>query len=96
MSGVLPGFAPGFAHGFYVLSDWAEVIYKATDYYAPKWERTLLWNDPEVGIEWPLIPGKEPVISTKDTHGKRLAEAEIFTIYGVEEAKISPPRNHTQ
>ncbi len=46
---------PGFAHGFYVLSEWADVIYKTTDYYAPQWERTLIWNDPAVGIEWPLV-----------------------------------------
>ena len=43
---------PGFAHGFYVLSETAEVVYKLTDYYAPEWERSLLWNDPRVGIEW--------------------------------------------
>jgi dTDP-4-dehydrorhamnose 3,5-epimerase len=48
----------GFAHGFYVLSDWAEIIYKTSDYYAPLWERTLLWNDPSIGIEWPLL--KQP------------------------------------
>jgi dTDP-4-dehydrorhamnose 3,5-epimerase len=69
---------PGFAHGFYVLSEWAEVVYKATDYYAPKWERTLLWNDPALEIEWPLLNGKSPVISEKDAHGKLLSEAEQF------------------
>ncbi|MFH1185488.1 MAG: dTDP-4-dehydrorhamnose 3,5-epimerase, partial [Chloroflexota bacterium] len=52
---------PGFAHGFYVLSDWAEVLYKATDYYAPQWERSLLWNDTTVGVQWPLSPGEAPV-----------------------------------
>ena len=69
---------PGFAHGFYVLSDWAEVIYKTTDYYAPEWERTLLWNDPDVGIEWPLLPDSSPLLSPKDSQGKLLKEAEVF------------------
>jgi dTDP-4-dehydrorhamnose 3,5-epimerase len=69
---------PGFAHGFYVLSDWANVIYKVTDYYAPEWDRTLLWNDPEIGIDWPLIDGGEVNISTKDAKGFRLRDAETF------------------
>ncbi|MBK5108079.1 MAG: dTDP-4-dehydrorhamnose 3,5-epimerase [Anaerolineales bacterium] len=69
---------PGFAHGFYVLSDWANVIYKVTDYYAPEWDRTLLWNDPEIGIDWPLIGGEEVNISTKDANGLRLRDAETF------------------
>jgi dTDP-4-dehydrorhamnose 3,5-epimerase len=69
---------PGFAHGFYVLSDWAEVIYKATDYYAPEWERTLQWNDPEVGISWPLIEGHPPILSEKDAQGSLLRSAEIY------------------
>jgi len=69
---------PGFAHGFYVLSEWANVIYKVTDYYAPEWDRTLLWNDPEIGIEWPLIDGGEVNISTKDANGLRLQDAETF------------------
>lgn len=69
---------PGFAHGLYVLSDWAELIYKTTDFYAPDWERTLMWNDPEIGIEWPLIPGQDPILSEKDKRGKPLREAEIF------------------
>lgn len=69
---------PGFAHGFYVLSDWAEVIYKTTDYYAPQWERTILWNDPEIGIEWPFANGEEPVLSEKDSLGKQFNEAELF------------------
>ena len=69
---------PGFAHGFYVLSDWAEVIYKATNFYAPGWERTILWNDSEIGIDWPLIDGKLPILSEKDSQGERLQEAEIF------------------
>jgi len=69
---------PGFAHGFYVLSEWAEVIYKATDYYAPTWERTLLWNDPAIGIEWPLIMGQLPILSQKDSQGKLLSDADLF------------------
>ena len=69
---------PGLAHGFYVLSKWAEVSYKTTDYYAPQWERTLLWNDPGLNIEWPLLDGKPPIISAKDAQGKLLNEAEIF------------------
>jgi dTDP-4-dehydrorhamnose 3,5-epimerase len=69
---------PGFAHGFYVLSEWAEVIYKTTDYYAPAWERSLLWNDPALGIEWPLLNGQPPVLSEKDSRGKLLSQAELF------------------
>ena len=68
----------GFAHGFYVLSDWAEVLYKVTDFYAREWERSLLWNDPEVGIEWPIIEGQAPVLSKKDMMGQPLKEAEVF------------------
>ncbi|MBN2500360.1 MAG: dTDP-4-dehydrorhamnose 3,5-epimerase [Anaerolineales bacterium] len=69
---------PGFAHGFYVLSEEAYVTYKTTDFYAPQWERTILWNDPELGIEWPLQGDIEPVVSGKDTQGKLLSEAELF------------------
>src|SRR4030042_195372 len=69
---------PGFAHGFLVLSEWAEVLYKATDYYAPQWERSLLWNDPAVGIQWPLARGEEPVLSDKDKHGLTLRQAEVY------------------
>ena len=70
---------PGFAHGFYVVSEWAEVLYKATDYYAPKWERSLLWNDPAIGIKWPFPPGgEEPVLSEKDRNGKPLSQAEVY------------------
>lgn len=68
----------GFAHGFYVLSDWAEVLYKTSDYYAPEWERTLLWNDPTVNIQWPLIDGLAPLLSHKDASGKTLQEADLF------------------
>ena len=68
----------GFAHGFYVLTDWAEVAYKTTDYYAPEWERSLLWNDPELGIEWPLLNGRPPILSEKDSHGIPLSKADLF------------------
>ena len=69
---------PGFAHGYYVLSEQAEIVYKASDIYAPQWERTLLWNDPAISIQWPLIPGTEPVISAKDATGLPLAKAEVY------------------
>ena len=67
---------PGLAHGFAVLSDYADFLYKATDYWAPRHERTLLWNDPEIAIAWPLAG--EPILAAKDKIGKRLSEAEIF------------------
>jgi dTDP-4-dehydrorhamnose 3,5-epimerase len=69
---------PGFAHGFYVMSDAAEVAYKATDYYAPEWERTLLWNDPALNIPWPIPVGEEPILSAKDKLGIPLAQAEVY------------------
>lgn len=69
---------PGFAHGFYVISEWAEIIYKTTDYYAPKWERVLLWNDPVVGIDWPVPDNQQPLLSEKDRRGVLLTEAEVF------------------
>jgi dTDP-4-dehydrorhamnose 3,5-epimerase len=69
---------PGFAHGFYVLSDWAEVIYKATDFYAPQWDRTLRWNDPEIGIDWPVADGSSPLVSEKDSQGSLLKDADLF------------------
>ena len=68
----------GFAHGFYVLSEWAEVLYKTTDYYAPQYERTLLWNDPALAIDWRLRDGIAPILSAKDAEGKPLSEAELF------------------
>ena len=66
----------GFAHGFLVLSDMAEFLYKTTDYYAPEHERTLLWNDPAVGVKWPLEGA--PVLKPKDAAGTPLASAETF------------------
>ena len=79
----------GFAHGFYVLSEWAEVLYKATDYYAPEWERAILWNDPKIGIDWPLLDGREPILSEKDQQGKRFKEADLFESIGHRSAQIS-------
>ncbi len=67
---------PGFAHGFVVTSDTAEFLYKTTDYWYPEFERSLLWNDPAVGVRWPLTA--EPQLAAKDAAGKPLAEAEVF------------------
>lgn len=67
---------PGFAHGFVVLSDSADFLYKTTDYYAPEHERCLAWNDPSVGVEWPLAD--TPQLSAKDRVGLALAECEVF------------------
>ena len=66
----------GFAHGFLVLSESAEFLYKTTDYYAPQHERTLLWNDPALGIDWPLAG--EPLLKANDVAGRPLAQAETF------------------
>lgn len=68
---------PGFAHGFLVLSDSADFLYKTTDYYAPQHERSLLWNDPELAIDW-LIK-EEPILSSKDKSASPLKTAELFT-----------------
>lgn len=67
---------PGFGHGFLVLSEFAEFAYKATDFYLPAEERSLLWNDPELGIEWPLEG--EPLLSEKDKNGLTLDEADVY------------------
>ena len=67
---------PGFAHGFVVLSDSAEFLYKTTDYWYPEHERSLLWNDPAIGIDWPV--DGQPLLAAKDAAGKLLAEAECF------------------
>jgi dTDP-4-dehydrorhamnose 3,5-epimerase len=69
---------PGFAHGFYVMSNWAEFIYKVTDFYAPEWERTLFWNDPQLAIGWPLVDGLLPTLSAKDAQGRLFGDAELF------------------
>ena len=70
---------PGFAHGYYVISEWAEFFYKTTDYYAPEWERSILWNDPAIGIDWPLVEGALPTLSERDALAPTLAEAEVFS-----------------
>lgn len=67
---------PGFAHGFLVLSERADFLYKATDFYAPEYERAIRWNDPEIGIVWPHIA--EPLLSSKDADAPFLQEAEVF------------------
>jgi len=67
---------PGMAHGFIVLSDFADFLYKATDYYAPEFERTILWNDPDLGIRWPLVG--EPILSSKDAAGLTFRDAEVY------------------
>jgi dTDP-4-dehydrorhamnose 3,5-epimerase len=71
---------PGFGHAFLVLSDSAEVAYKASEFYAPENERSLLWNDPAIGIEWPLhlIGPDGPVLSAKDAVGSLLQDAEVY------------------
>jgi dTDP-4-dehydrorhamnose 3,5-epimerase len=66
----------GFAHGFLVTSEYAEFLYKTTDYYAPEFERSILWNDPAIGIQWPIVG--EPTLSNKDKVAKLLGEAEVF------------------
>lgn len=68
----------GFAHGFYVISGWAEVLYKTSDFYAPQWELSLLWNDPQININWQLINGQKPILSDRDKNGKLLKEALVF------------------
>jgi len=69
---------PGFAHGFLVLSDSAEFCYKCTEYYAPEFERSLLWNDPELNIEWPCSDENTLILSSKDRAGLLLANAEVY------------------
>ena len=68
----------GFAHGYYVTSEWAEIVYKTTDYYAPEWERSILWNDPDLGITWPLVNNQPPTLSSKDTNALRFKNAETY------------------
>ena len=67
---------PGFAHGFLVTSDAAEFEYKCTAYYVPEHDRAIRWDDPDIGIEWPLAEGAEPVLSAKDAGAPYLADAE--------------------
>lgn len=69
---------PGFAHGFYVLSEFAQFLYKTTDYYLPSAERCLLWNDPTLNISWPIPAGETPLLAAKDAAGLPLAQCEVF------------------
>jgi len=68
----------GFAHGFVVLSEFAEFLYKTTDFYAPEHERCVIWNDPDLGIDWQI--SAQPALSPKDTAGVRLRDAEVFEV----------------
>lgn len=68
---------PGFAHGFLSLEDGTEFLYKCTDYYAREHERSLLWSDPAIGVEWPLV-GETPLLSAKDAAAAPLADAETY------------------
>jgi dTDP-4-dehydrorhamnose 3,5-epimerase len=67
----------GFAHGFAVLSQSAETLYKTTDYWAPEHERCIVWNDPDIGIDWPI--DASPMLSAKDQKGELFANAEVFS-----------------
>jgi dTDP-4-dehydrorhamnose 3,5-epimerase len=69
---------PGFAHGFYVVSATAEFMYKCTDFYDPASEQAIAWDDPAIGIQWPLVPGAPVLLSAKDKLGKRLKDAEVL------------------
>lgn len=69
---------PGFGHGFMVLSDFAKFEYKCTDYYAPEFERSIRWDDPDIGIQWPLVAGEQPVVSAKDAAAQFFKDAETY------------------
>jgi dTDP-4-dehydrorhamnose 3,5-epimerase len=69
---------PGFGHGFYVLSEWADLLYKCTSYYAPGQDRSLRWDDPTIGIDWPIAGGSAPVLSRKDADAPLLRDAETY------------------
>ena len=69
---------PGFAHGFYVLSESADFLYKCTDFYAPEHDRTLRWDDPELGIEWPLSGGRARCCRPRTQPGSPLRDAEVY------------------
>ncbi len=68
----------GFAHGFVVLSEFADFLYRVTDFWAPAHERTILWNDPDLGIAWPLPRGSTPFVSPKDASARRFRDADCF------------------
>lgn len=69
---------PGFAHGFYVLSASADFLYKTTEFYAPEAERCVIWNDPDIAIDWPLLDNKPPLLASKDAAGLSLLKSEAF------------------
>ncbi|MEO5376422.1 MAG: dTDP-4-dehydrorhamnose 3,5-epimerase [Magnetococcus sp. DMHC-6] len=69
---------PGFAHGFYVVSPVAEILYSCTEFYAPQLERCIVWNDPDLGISWPLVSGSGPILSQKDREGQFLQRADFY------------------
>jgi len=69
---------PGFAHGFFTLSEQADVVYKATDYFDPEGERCIRWDDPNLGIKWPIPEGTIPLVSSKDQDGSYFTDAEVF------------------
>ncbi len=69
---------PGFAHGYLVLSDSADFLYKVTDFWAPEHERAIRWDDPAIGIRWPLPPGVEPTLSAKDAAASSFEAAEVY------------------
>ena len=69
---------PGFAHGFYVLSDTADFLYKATEYYFSDFDRSIMWNDAEIAIRWPIEAGAIPILSSRDEKAVKLIDAEVF------------------
>ncbi|HYW77875.1 MAG TPA: dTDP-4-dehydrorhamnose 3,5-epimerase [Gammaproteobacteria bacterium] len=69
---------PGFAHGFYVLSESADFVYKCTDFWAPEYERTIRWDDPELAIPWPIPTHAVPLVSEKDADGSAFRDAEVY------------------
>lgn len=69
----------GFAHGFYVMSEFAETVYKCTDYYAPEFEKSVLWNDPTLAIDWPILQGETPVLSLKDQAASLFLNAQYYS-----------------
>ena len=68
----------GFAHGFLSLTDETQLVYKCTDFYASQHERTIMWNDPDLAVAWPLAAGEQPIVSSKDAMGQGLKEADVF------------------
>jgi len=69
---------PGFAHGFVVLSEQAHFVYRCTDFWAPEYERSILWNDPDLEVKWPIPSGADPLVSAKDASGQRFRDAQYF------------------